>query len=301
MKKLTKLLVSLALCAVTALSFGSFSACGKKTTLVATCKVHYEPLGIYYGKAANGTAVTDGATFEICDDTSNAVRAFQLLEQKKVISKEIEGDNFPVNEAGNALNIGDTASKWKNKAGTITVTLIAENLLVSSLKDYDFALLPCNTALTGNISSDKLAAKEDDPAQVAGKANVIAAREEDYKNNADYKAKIDALTNAMLSEEVSAYFAEHFSVMTCDSSTQIDLRETKAATINGNGATIKVCASDIPHAAVLNGCVKDLLKKQGYNLEVSILDWTLQNDAVANGDYDANYFQHVPYLESYNG
>lgn len=295
MKKLTKLLVSLALCAVTALSFGSFAACGNnnsakeinvcasdvphaevlnnvvkselakkgytlkvavldwtiqndsvangdydanyfqhvpyletysgKTKLFATCKVHYEPLGIYYGKAANGTAVTDGATFEVCDDTSNAIRAFQLLEQKNIISKEVEGDNFPVNEAGDALNIGSAAKVWKNKAGTVTVTLVAENLLVSSMNDYDFALLPCNTAYTGGITSAKRAAVEDDPAQVAGKANVIAARLEDYKNNADYKAKIDALTDVMLSKAVSDYFAEKYlGAMTCDSSTQIDLR-----------------------------------------------------------------------------
>ena len=295
MKKLTKLLVSLALCAVTALSFGSFAACGNndsakeinvcasdvphaevlnnvvkselakkgytlkvaildwtiqndsvangdydanyfqhvpyletysgKTKLFATCKVHYEPLGIYYGKAANGTAVTDGATFEICDDTSNAIRAFQLLEQKNVISKEVEGDNFPVNEAGDALNIGEAAKVWKNKAGTVTVTLVAENLLVSSMNDYDFALLPCNTAYTGGITSAKRAAVEDDPAQVAGKANVIAARLEDYKNNAEYKAKIDALTDVMLSKAVSDYFAEKYlGAMICDASTQIDLR-----------------------------------------------------------------------------
>ncbi len=293
MKKLTKLLVSLALCAVTALSFGSFAACGndaktikvcasdvphaevlngivkseleKKgytlevsvldwtiqndsvakgdndanyfqhvpyletytgtTKLFASCKVHYEPLGIYYGKAENGTAVTNGATFEICDDESNAIRAFQLLEQKKVISKEVEGDNYPINAAGDKLNIGATTQTWTNKAGTVSVTLVAENLLVSSMSDYDFALLPCNTALTGNISSDKLAAKEDDPAQVAGKANIIAARVDDYKNNAEYKAKIDALTEVMLSNEVSDYFRTKYNgVMTCDSSTQIDLR-----------------------------------------------------------------------------
>ena len=195
------------------------------TKLFASCKVHYEPLGIYYGKAAVGTAVTAGKTFEVCDDVSNAIRAFQLLEQKGVISKETEGDNFPVNEAGDDLTIGAAAKTWTSKDQSIKVTLVAENLLVSSMGDYDFALLPCNTAYTGKISSDKQAAKEDDPVQVAGKANVIAARLDDYKNNAEYKAKIDALTDVMLSQAVSDYFAEKYlGAMTCDSSTQIDLR-----------------------------------------------------------------------------
>lgn len=196
-----------------------------KTKLFASCKVHYEPLGIYYGKATVGTAVTEGKTFEICDDVSNAIRAFQLLEQKGVISKETEGDNFPVNEAGDALNISAASNTWTSKNGNIKVTLIAEEYLVSLLGDYDFALLPCNTAYTGKISADKRAAVEDDTAQVAGKANIIAARLDDYKNNADYKAKIDALTKVMLSKEVSDYFkTKYLGAMTCDSTTQIDLR-----------------------------------------------------------------------------
>lgn len=193
--------------------------------LFASCKVHYEPLGIYYGKAAQGTAVTDGKTFEICDDESNAIRAFQLLTAKGVINKDAEGDNYPVNAAGDALTIGDTAKSWTSKDGKVKVTLVAENLLVASKGDYDFACLPCNTAYTGKVAADQRAAVEDDPAQVAGKANVIAARLDDYKNDEKYKAKIDALTDVMLSKAVSDFFAEKYlGAMTCDSSSQINLR-----------------------------------------------------------------------------
>ena len=194
--------------------------------LFASCKVHYEPLGIYYGKATVGSALSDGKTFEICDDVSNAIRAFQLLTAKGVINKEAEGDNYPVNEDGATLNIGETSKSWTSKDGNVTVTLVAENLLVSSLGDYDFACLPCNTAYTGNVDSSKRAAVEDDATLVEGKANVIAARVKDYANNAEYKAKIDALTDAMLSKEVSDFFAEKYlGAMTCDSTSQIDLRK----------------------------------------------------------------------------
>lgn len=65
--------------------------------------------------------------------------------------------------------------------------------------------------------------------------------------------------------------------------------------------SITVAASELPHAKILNECVKDILKEDGYTLEVTVLDWTLQNDAVANDEYDANYFQHVPYLKTYEG
>ena len=65
--------------------------------------------------------------------------------------------------------------------------------------------------------------------------------------------------------------------------------------------TITICASELPHAKILNEVVKDILKEKGYDLEVTVLDWTIQNDSVANNEYDANYFQHIPYLETYEG
>ena len=68
-----------------------------------------------------------------------------------------------------------------------------------------------------------------------------------------------------------------------------------------NENTIYVAASELPHAKILNEVVKDVLKEKGYDLKVTVLDWTIQNDAVANDEYDANYFQHVPYLNTYEG
>lgn len=196
------------------------------TKLFASCKVHYEPLGIYYGKASAGTPVTQGKTFAICDDVSNAIRAFNLLEAKGVISKDTEGNNYPVNADDETLNMSATSKTWTSVNGGLSITLVAENLLVSSLADYDFACLPCNTAYTGNVNSSKRASVEDDSALVVGNANVIAARVNDYKNDEIYKAKIDALTDAMLSKEVADYFAsKYLGVMTCDSTTQIDLRK----------------------------------------------------------------------------
>jgi D-methionine transport system substrate-binding protein len=64
---------------------------------------------------------------------------------------------------------------------------------------------------------------------------------------------------------------------------------------------ITVCASELPHAKILNEVIKGIAKEDGYDLQVTVLDWTLQNDAVANGEYDANYFEHVPYLKTYEG
>ncbi len=64
--------------------------------------------------------------------------------------------------------------------------------------------------------------------------------------------------------------------------------------------TIKVGASSTPHAEILEQ-VKDALAKEGYTLEVVIYDdYVLPNQALADGSLDANYFQHTPYLNSYN-
>lgn len=64
--------------------------------------------------------------------------------------------------------------------------------------------------------------------------------------------------------------------------------------------TIKVGASATPHAEVLEQ-VKDSLAKDGWTLEIVVYDdYVLPNKALTDGDLDANYFQHTPYLNSYN-
>lgn len=65
--------------------------------------------------------------------------------------------------------------------------------------------------------------------------------------------------------------------------------------------TIVVGASSAPHAEILEQ-VKEVLKEKGYTLEIKIYDdYVLPNTAVENGDIDANYFQHTPYLDWFNG
>ena len=64
--------------------------------------------------------------------------------------------------------------------------------------------------------------------------------------------------------------------------------------------TIKVAASPTPHAEILNS-VADALAEEGWTLEVVEFDDYVQpNVATTDGDVDANYFQHVPYLDDYN-
>lgn len=63
---------------------------------------------------------------------------------------------------------------------------------------------------------------------------------------------------------------------------------------------ITVAASATPHAEILEEA-KILLKDKGYELEVKVFDDYVQpNNVVESGEFDANYFQHVPYLEQFN-
>ena len=63
---------------------------------------------------------------------------------------------------------------------------------------------------------------------------------------------------------------------------------------------IKVAASATPHAEILEQA-KPLLEAKGYDLQVTVFDDYVQpNNVVEGGDFDANYFQHIPYLESFN-
>ena len=63
---------------------------------------------------------------------------------------------------------------------------------------------------------------------------------------------------------------------------------------------IKVGATATPHGQILES-IKDALAAEGYELDIFIYDdYVLPNKALADGELDANYFQHRPYLNSYN-
>jgi D-methionine transport system substrate-binding protein len=64
--------------------------------------------------------------------------------------------------------------------------------------------------------------------------------------------------------------------------------------------TLKVAASPSPHAIILDH-VKDALSELNVDLEVTeFTDYVQPNNVVESGEQDANYFQHLPYLENFN-
>ena len=75
--------------------------------------------------------------------------------------------------------------------------------------------------------------------------------------------------------------------------------EAAGGTVESKG-TIKVAASATPHAEIL-AAAKPILAEQGWDLEVTEFDdYVLPNEVVESGEMDANYFQHKPYLDTFN-
>ena len=221
----------------------------------------------------------EGATFEICADISNEIRALDLLVDCGVIP------SYEVDESGTPINLPKR------------IHLVDESLLVSSLADYDYGVIPCNTALTGKLKAEKdLPSESDEVADL--RANILAHNAAEFASNAEYRNKIAVLTEALLSQETASFIEQRYSgVIKVE---QGDLRPIKEAAVSGSGV-IKVCASENPHKEILeSSAVRNYVESKGYTLSVTVLDWTMQNEAVAAKDYDANYFQHRPYLQTYN-
>lgn len=69
---------------------------------------------------------------------------------------------------------------------------------------------------------------------------------------------------------------------------------------SGDDKKIVVGASATPHAEILEA-IKKLVEEKGYTLEIKVFsDYVLPNTSLSQGDIDANFFQHLPYLEDYN-
>ena len=76
--------------------------------------------------------------------------------------------------------------------------------------------------------------------------------------------------------------------------------ESTAETSELAGTTLKVAASPTPHAEILN-VAKEVLAEQGIDLQVvEFSDYVQPNLVTESGEVDANYFQHLPYLEDFN-
>lgn len=87
---------------------------------------------------------------------------------------------------------------------------------------------------------------------------------------------------------------------TANADAEDEAAETTEAAAAESKGTVTVAATAVPHAEILEAA-KPLMEAEGWDLEIVVFtDYVQPNEVVESGDIDANYFQHVNYLNSYN-
>jgi len=98
---------------------------------------------------------------------------------------------------------------------------------------------------------------------------------------------------------VAASLAATLALSACGSSTTTDTSSAPATLDPASPTKLVVGASPVPHAKILEYVRDNLATDAGLEIEIQEFDdYVLPNEALASGELDANYFQHVPYLES---
>ena len=101
-------------------------------------------------------------------------------------------------------------------------------------------------------------------------------------------------------EQAASAASEETAVAATEAAAETETAETEAAAETESKGTITVAATSVPHAEILEAA-KPILAEQGWDLQITeFQDYVQPNEVVEAGDFDANYFQHVPYLDSFN-
>ena len=87
----------------------------------------------------------------------------------------------------------------------------------------------------------------------------------------------------------------------CGNSGSSSASSSSAASDSAQSQTLTVAASPSPHAEILNNFAAPKLKEQGIDLQTKeYTDYIIPNQVTTSGEVDANYFQHINYLNHYN-
>ena len=229
--------------------------------------------------------ITDLSTLENTDDQliviSGTTAETYLIKEYPDIKLQ-KYDAYA--EAKNALENGNGAA-WAND-NTEVIAYALQNpgyvVGIDSLGSQD-TIAPAVTK--GN---DTLLDWLNEEIQALGEENFFHADYEATLKDTYGDAFIDSLVveGGVVGEEAAVEEAD------TEASTKTEASEEKG--------TITVAASATPHAEILEQA-KPLLEAEGWDLEVTIFDDYIQPNLVVDaGDFDANYFQHIPYLEEFN-
>ena len=234
------------------------------------------------GKQDDANGEKTSVTIAIPNDTTNEARALLLLESLGYITLK-EGAGI----TATPLDIAD------NPYG-ITFNEVEAAQLPNILPDVDFAIINSNYAIDAGLNpvTDALAME----GSASAYANILAVKE-----GIENSPLVLALKAALESKQVADFIAGEYDgavVSVVENPTDgYDAAIDYAAL---QGQSISVAASPAPHAEILE-IAKDILSEKDITLKiVEFTDYVRPNNVVESGEIDANYFQHVPYLDDFN-
>ncbi len=164
------------------------------THLVSAAEIHYEPLGLYAGKAKSIDELPDGAQIAVPNDTTNEARALLLLQQAGLITLK-EG-------AGITATKADIAENPKN----LEIVELEAAQITSRLEDVELAVINGNYAIDAGLKvADALAVESADGEAAQAYVNVLAVKEGNENDPA-----IQALAAALQSETAKTFMEETY-------------------------------------------------------------------------------------------
>ena len=253
-------IITLVLAAVLALSL---AACGSKNS-------------------TDGDKTAATIKIGVPNDTTNEARALLLLQENGIIKLK-DG-------------AGITATKNDIVENPYNVEIVEAEAaqLPNLLPDVDYAVINSNYAINAGLNpvNDSLLIE----GSASAYANILTVKE---GNETSPKAL--ALKAALESKQVADFIAERYAgsvVSVVENPT-----DGYDATVDYDalkGETISVAASPTPHAEILE-VAKKILAAKDITLDIQVYnDYVVPNTVVDDGTVDANYFQHLPYLEDFN-
>ena len=236
-------------------------------------------LGILSGCGKKADAAIQIA---VPNDTTNEARALLLLEANGIIKLK--------DGAGITATKNDIAENPHNVEIVETEAAQIPNIL----KDVDYAVINSNYAINAGLNpvKDSLAIE----GSASAYANILTVKE---GNETSPKAL--ALKAALESKQVADFITEKYAGSVVSTVTApTDGYDASVDYDALKGTTITIAASPTPHAEILE-IVKTILAAKGITLDIqSYNDYVVPNTVVEDGTVDANYFQHLPYLEDFN-
>lgn len=256
----------------------------KAIALVLTLVLVLSAAAVLAACGNNSGTEADAKSYVIAvpNDPSNEARALVILESLGLLKlKEGAGlEATKLDIAENPLNI--------------EIKEVEAAQLPTVLKDVDFAVINSNYAIDAGLSPAKDALALE--GAYSAYSNIVAVKTEN--KDADLtKALVAALSSKKVANFIADKYGKDVLSVVENPGDGFDATLDYAALA---GQTITVAASPAPHAEILE-VAKEILAEKDVTLDVKVYnDYVQPNNVVDAGEIYANFFQHVPYLDSFN-